>query len=211
MDRIPASEVGGVGSIPTEGTKHEANKMMQEKIKFKAHIIKDLIIVIVSVVFAVYLAKTGAVYWIIGRSQEIRIIGTFVSGMLFSYAFSVAPAGVALVQIARASSIFWTAFFGALGSVAGDMIIYRFVRDRVSEDFAYLLDLAPAHRIKAIFHKRMFRWVIPFLGALLIATPLPNEIGVTLLGLSKMKSRYFLLLSFSLNFIGILFLVWVAR
>ncbi|MFA6490878.1 MAG: hypothetical protein WCT43_03295, partial [Candidatus Magasanikbacteria bacterium] len=146
-----------------------------------------------------------------GLSDEFRIISTFLAGLFFTSVATLAPAGVALAEISKVSSIFWTAFFGALGSVLGDLIIFKFVRDRVSEDLEYLLKQLPPHRFKTILHERMFRWVLPLLGAIVIASPLPDELGITLLGMSKMKTRYFILVSFIFNFIGIYILGWVVR
>jgi hypothetical protein len=58
---------------------------------------------------------------------------------------------------------------------------------------------------------RVFRAVMPFLGALIIASPLPDELGLVFLGISKLKTRYFLPLSFVLNFFGILIIGLIAK
>jgi len=44
-------------------------------------------------------------------------------------------------------------------------------------------------------------------GALIIISPLPDELGVSLMGISKLKWYRFLLLSFTLNTLGIFFLL----
>ena len=181
------------------------------KSQYHLHLVKDFFIILASLVIAFTLAKTGVVYWLIGLSSELRVIGTFVAGIFFTSVATIAPAGVALAEIAKTSSVVWTAFFGALGSVCGDLIIFKFVKDSVSEDFEYLLKELPSHRVKAIFHQRMFRWVLPLLGAFIIASPLPDELGITLLGLSKMKTRYFILVSYIFNFIGIYILGMLVK
>jgi hypothetical protein len=175
------------------------------------HLVKDLFVIFGSIVFALILAKSGVIYWVTGLSQELRIIGTFVAGLFFTSVATLAPAGVALAEIAKTSSIFWTAFFGAIGAACGDLLIFGFVKDRVSEDLAYLLSTLPTHRYKKIFHERMFRWVLPLLGAIIIASPLPDELGITLLGLSKMKVPYFIMISFTFNFIGIFVLGMLVK
>jgi uncharacterized membrane protein YdjX (TVP38/TMEM64 family) len=45
------------------------------------------------------------------------------------------------------------------------------------------------------------------LGAIIIASPLPDEMGVGLMGISKLKTSQFILLSFVLNAIGIFIVV----
>ena len=93
----------------------------------------------------------------------------------------------------------------------GDLIIFRFVKDRVSEHLSYLIKVSKTERIVSIFKLKLFRWIIPFVGALVIASPLPDEIGVAMLGLSKMKNSYFILLSFLLNSAGILIIGLIAK
>ncbi|OGG78335.1 hypothetical protein A3A36_01445 [Candidatus Kaiserbacteria bacterium RIFCSPLOWO2_01_FULL_52_12b] len=56
----------------------------------------------------------------------------------------------------------------------------------------------------SIFRPRLFKWLIPFVGALIIASPLPDEAGLAMMGLSKMKTSVFIPISFALNFLGIL-------
>ena len=45
------------------------------------------------------------------------------------------------------------------------------------------------------------------IGAIIIASPFPDEIGVSLMGISKMKTYQFILISFLLNAIGIFLVV----
>ncbi|MCC7436766.1 hypothetical protein IT402_02755, partial [Candidatus Nomurabacteria bacterium] len=56
-----------------------------------------------------------------------------------------------------------------------------------------------------------FAWLAPVIGAIIIASPLPDEIGVGLIGISKMKNWQFLVLSFVLNSLGILLIVTLAK
>ena len=48
-------------------------------------------------------------------------------------------------------------------------------------------------------------------GGLILASPLPDELGVAVLGFSKMRLKYFALLSFVFNFLGIAVIGLVAR
>ncbi len=48
-------------------------------------------------------------------------------------------------------------------------------------------------------------------GALSLATPIPDEIGVALLGVSHFKQAYLLGICFVLNTVGILVIVFTAR
>ena len=175
------------------------------------NLVRDLVLVIFSVFIAIILAKTGALESLITSTQEMRFVGSFIAGIFFVSIFTAAPATVALGEIAQSNSVIMTAILGGLGALIGDLIIFRFVKGRVSEPFSYLTKVSKAERIVSIFKLKLFRWIIPFIGALIIASPLPDEIGVAMLGLSKMKNSYFILLSFVLNSAGILIIGLIAK
>ena len=141
----------------------------------------------------------------------MRFIGSFIAGILFVSVFTVAPATVALGEIARVNSLIITAVIGGLGALAGDLIIFRFVRGRISQDFSYLVKISKSERLVLIFKLKLFKWLIPFIGALIVASPLPDEIGLAMLGLSRMKTSVFILSSFLLNSIGILIIGLIAK
>jgi hypothetical protein len=62
-----------------------------------------------------------------------------------------------------------------------------------------------------IFSTPYFAWILPVLGAFIIASPFPDEIGIGLMGISRMKTWQFLLLAFVLNSTGIFFIVTLAN
>ncbi len=173
---------------------------------------RDLGIVVLSIVIAIILAKTEVLIGILTVAMPFEILGSFIAGVFFTSIFTVAPAAVALGQIAQHNSVWVVAFFGGLGAVVGDLIIFRFVRDRFSEHLMQVLqEKGISKRIKAVFKIKLFRWMTFLLGGLIIASPLPDELGISLLGFSKMKTSWFIPLSFMANFGGILVIGFVAK
>lgn len=172
---------------------------------------RDFGVIILSVFTAIILAKTGALESIITSTQEVRFIGSFIAGILFVSVFTVAPATVALGEIAQSNSVIAVAIVGGLGALVGDLIIFSFVRTKVSEDFSYLIKISKSEKLISVFKLKLFRWMIPFVGALIIASPLPDEIGVTMMGLSKLKTAFFIPLSFVLNSAGILIIGIIVK
>jgi hypothetical protein len=175
------------------------------------NLIKDLIIIGLSVVVAVTMLKTGALKFFLFSTKKISFLGSFIAGMFFVSIFSAAPATAVLAEIAQSNSVFWVAFFGGLGALVGDLVIFRFVKDKLAEDFYYLIKATKAERLVSVFKLKLFRWLIPFLGALVVASPLPDELGLAMMGLSKIKTSLFIPLSFLLNFLGILVIGFIAK
>ena len=172
---------------------------------------QDLGIVALSILIAVLLAQSGALERFVVRIGEFRLLGSLVAGMLFTSVFTAAPATVLLGELAQANSAWLVALTGALGAVGGDFLIFHFVRDRFSRDIFDLLRQHGYRRIGKIVRLRSSRWVLGAVGMLIIASPLPDELGVALLGLSKAKRRFFLPLSFTANFLGILLIGFAAK
>ncbi len=84
------------------------------------------------------------------------------------------------------------------------------MKDKVAEELIPIFQSIGGNHIRKLFHTPYFAWFIPIIGAVIIASPLPDEIGVSILGISKMKNWKFLLLSFFLNTVGIFIIVTVA-
>lgn len=173
---------------------------------------RDFIIVILSVFVAVFLIKTDVLTRILTSTKELEILGSFIAGMFFTSVFTTAPAIATLGEIAHANSVFLTALFGGLGAVVGDLIIFRFVRDRLSE---HLMEVVKhqgvGKRFKALLKMKYFRWFTFLVGGLIIASPFPDELAIGLLGFSRLRMKWFIPISFTFNFIGILLIGLVAK
>ena len=172
--------------------------------EIQSHLFKNILILAVSIIAAILLAKSGFFNIIIDSTEEFKILGIFIAGFFFTSALTIGPAGVALVAFSQSESIFLIALIGAAGGVLGDLIIFRFVRDQITDDFIALFQQMKIKRLAHILHLEIFRFLTPFIGALIVASPLPDEIGLAMMGISKIKTRYFIPISYFLNFAGIL-------
>ena len=173
---------------------------------------RDLLIICFSVLIAFLLIRFGVVQDLVSSVNELKIIGSFIAGFFFTSAFTIAPAAIALTEISQSTSPVTVAFWGALGSLVGDLVIYLFVRDRFSDDLIEVLHTFKNERkIRNFFKKGFFRWLSPVLGALIIASPLPDELAIALMGISKVRMSLFIPIVFVMSFFGILILGLIAR
>lgn len=171
----------------------------------------NLTFLILSLVLFYYLADTAWVKSTIGRIGDLGYIGAFITGVFFVSTFTVVPAALVLYDLAETLDPIYIALLAGAGAVLGDYIIFRFLRDRVFEELLPVLNKLGGSTIKKLFLTPYFAWLIPIAGALIIATPVPDEVGITMLGASKLKNWQFLLLSLLLNSVGILIIVLIAR
>jgi len=173
---------------------------------------QDAGIIFLSVLVAVILWQTGILLDLLNSVKQVEFVGSFIAGLFFTSIFTAAPAVVALGEISRSHSLLVTAFVGSLGSVVGDLIIFHFIKDRFAEHFKELfVERSFFKMAKRAFRFKFFHWLNVLVGCLLILSPLPDELGISLLGLSKTKTSLFVFLSLALNFLGILLIGWVAR
>jgi len=93
----------------------------------------DISIIIVSIIIGIILAKTDILINILTSTKELEILGSFLAGLFFTSVFTTVPAIATLAEIAQVTPLLWVATFGALGAVIGDLIIFQFVKDRLSE------------------------------------------------------------------------------
>lgn len=171
---------------------------------------EDAVSVVVSIALAWFLISSGMIAQLLSTSGTGQVTQSFVAGMFFTSAFTIAPASVFLIQLTHDMSIYLIALFGGLGAMCGDLIMFLFIRDRLADDIRGVFRGKSAGRFLNSFHTGFWKWLGPVLGGLIIASPLPDEIGLSLLGLSKIRLRVLLPISFVMNFIGILALAGIA-
>lgn len=170
---------------------------------------RDLVIVAVALAAALYLAHSGHITDALSHFGEQVALGSFLTGIFFTSVFTLGPASVILAELAEMGSPLTVAFFGGLGAMFGDAILFLFVRDIFADD---LREFLARHRFKlfTLPHLGFMRWLYPAMGALIIASPLPDELGLALLGLTKTKLAVLLPIAFVMNFLGILLVAEIA-
>ena len=174
----------------------------------KPHFGRDILIIAASISFAVFLAQHDIIPMLMAKVGYLPI-EAFVAGFFFTSLLTITPAGVAFADIMTTSPLVQTAAWGAAGAVVGDLILFLFVRDAVSNDIAQLFRGSWMKKAKAIFKTPLLSWAVPVMGALVIASPLPDEVGLAMLGLSKTDLRFLIPISYAMNFLGI-FLIGLA-
>lgn len=179
--------------------------------KRKRRLEQDGVIILFSIALSFFLLKDGIIESFLGSFQGFQVLAIFIAGMFFTSVFTTAPAIAVLSVLAQNNNIFLVALLGGLGAMIGDYLIFRFVKDRISEDFKYVFGFSKKKRIPHIFRTKLFHWFAPFFGALIIASPFPDELGIAILGLSHTSNRFFLVISYTFNTLGILVIGILAK
>lgn len=135
--------------------------------------------------------------------------GAFIAGILFVCSFTIAIGAVALVELAKVLNPVALALVAGAGAVIGNVLIFRFIKDDIMDEVTPLFKKFGGNHLKVLLHSKYFRWSLPVIGAMIIVSPLPDEVGVSLMDIAGMSTLRFVLLSFMLNSLGI-FLIAVT-
>ena len=185
-------------------------KVPRSQSRARLHLLKDLFFILTGAVIAIALAKSGWLDVILAFLGSVPV-ASFIAGIFFTSAFTIAPSSVALSHLIESSSLLTVALWGALGALCGDLILFFFIRDRFAEDLQHSLKPSLLKHIMSSFHLGFMKWLAPILGAFIIASPLPDELGLTLMGLSRVRLAVLIPVSFIMNALGIYALVWFAH
>ncbi|MBS3107633.1 hypothetical protein J4468_01840 [Candidatus Woesearchaeota archaeon] len=138
--------------------------------------------------------------------------GLFLLGIFFTYGFTAAPATAILLIISGQYNLLLAGFISGFGALVGDLIIFKFIRFSFSDEIERLSKEKAIYRIDKKIPHLLKRYLIPVLAGFIIASPLPDEIGVSLFAIShSISTRLFVLLSFTLNTAGILVVLLIGR
>jgi len=184
---------------------------MIKKIDYSRNLRRDLFLLGLSVVFTFFLVRFGVIDLILSASQGVLIVTSFVAGFFWTSIFTISPASIAIAHLSHYIDPITLATWGAVGSMIGDLIIFSFIKDVFADDVRGVIKHSRFKRILSKTHFTFLRWFGPLIGALVIISPLPDEIGLSLMGISKMKTRYLIPLAFVLNFAGIYLIAIVSK
>ncbi len=171
----------------------------------------DAWLVVLGLVVAVLFAKTDVVSYLATFTADFALLSSFIVGLFFTSVLTTAPAIVAIAEYSQFVSPLMLALVGAAGAVCGDLLIFRFVRSPLAH---YIVRLASHGTLRAIgrtLSRGPLWWVVPALGALVIASPLPDELGLIMMGLSGIRIPQFILLSYVMNVAGIFLIATAAQ
>ncbi len=171
----------------------------------------NTILLIAGLVLLWLVSGTPIAHAVVRTFADWGYLGAFLTGLFFASTFTVAAAIVVLFALASILPPVPLALVAGFGAMLGDYIIFTFVRDHLVREWIPVYCRVAGTPLGRVFSSPFFAWFAPVLGAFIIATPLPDEVGVSLLGIAGMRSWKMLGITFVLNAVGILAIVTIAH
>lgn len=174
-----------------------------------------LILLLVSIFAAYVLFRAHMFLQIAAMLNSHGYIAIFIAGFLFSYGFTAPLAVGFFVSLAPQVNIFLAAALAGTGSLISDLLIFRFVRTSFQDEFDKLKLTSTFQRIRDLFDshfsERIKKYALWAIAGFLIASPLPDEFGVSLIsGFTTIDKKVFSIISYLLNTSGILVILALA-
>ena len=172
---------------------------------------KNLTLLFFSIILAVFLSRLESFHALLLNLGSFGYLELYCRHIVCT-TFTVATGAVILLVLAEKLSPLEIGIIAGFGAVLGDFTIFKFVKDGLVNEVREVYEkIDHGNHLLKLLHTKYFSWMFPIFGAIVIASPLPDEIGVSLLGIGKMKSYQFLILSFILNAVGIFLVVSASK
>ncbi len=168
---------------------------------------KGLTLIALSILLTIILSKYNFLNQILFNVRHVPFLGSFLAGILY-VSTSTAILGILIIlDLSKTLSPIQIAVIAGIGATFADFVLFRFLKDDVLSELTPIYNKLGGKHLTELMHHKYLRWSLPIVGAIIIASPLPDEIGISLMGLTKIKSYQFVVLSLILNIIGVFLLV----
>lgn len=173
---------------------------------------RNTILLAVAMVLLIIFADHAIVRGIVSGISGLRFVGIILAGMFYVSTFTIVPATLLLSEMSKIYGFWETVLLATVGAIIGDYLIFRFIKDTVAGEVGSILkSLGKERHLVNLFKSPLFAWMLPVLGAVIIASPLPDEFGLSVWGISQMNSRKFIFIVAILDLIGMLLLVSLLK
>lgn len=144
---------------------------------------------------------------------SLGFVGIFLTGMFYSYSFTGIPATAVLLVLAKQGdyNLILIAFVAGVGAVLADLLIFKFIRHSFEDELELFSKEKIIIYISGKAHPILKKYFMLVTGFLIIASPLPDEIGVFLVAeFTEISTKLFSLIAFILDTCGILFILIIG-
>ena len=158
------------------------------------------------ILLAFFLSRNPIFNALLLRMGSFGYQGAFIAGLFFVSTLTIATAVLMLIALSHALPPVTLSIFAACGATLGNYLIFLVIKKHIIHPLRLLRKRSRGEK----HHRQLNHFghlLLPFLGALIIASPLPDELGILLLSIYKMKTYQFVFISFLLKMTGIYLLV----
>ena len=162
---------------------------------------KHTTIALIAIALFVYFFDSAIMASIFSYLVSLDYIGGLLAGVMCASFFTVAPAIVLIIDLAARVDPLILALVIGFGNAIGDLIILLIFEEHVFDELKPALKRFKSLQRYLRARKRRSPAAL-LIGILFIVTPLPDEVGVGALGLSRFPQFIVFIICWGLNIIG---------
>lgn len=173
-----------------------------------------LLLLTATIILSYYLFSLPQVKDFVLNLDQFNYLSDFIAGIFFSFGFTT-PLSIGYFVTTYSESIFLTSIIAGIGSMIGDMVIFKTIKISFMDEFKELERKKAIKKIEKIVennkHVLIRHYLLYIFAGLILATPLPDELGVSMLaGLTTIKPKIFAVISFLLHTIGFYAIIYLT-
>lgn len=170
-----------------------------------------LALLVISIIFSYYFFSKPEISGYINYLGGLSYLGVFIAGVLLSFGFT-APLALGFFIVLNPQNLWLSVILGSLGSTLADLIIFKTIKFSFMDEFNELQKTAAIKRINKLVRSNknilIKHYLLYIFAGIIIATPLPDEIGVSMIaGLTTIKSWKLASISFILHALFLLMIL----
>ena len=180
---------------------------MRGKIKYP-----KLSLFIISVVL-VYFFFSGLAYKPLHDALVFMgYFGTFLAGLLYPYALTTAAGTGILLILAKEQNLLLAGVIAGIGALISDIIIFLFVKHGFGDEVQRLSKEPAVQTVNRLIPNSVRAYLIAIFACILIAAPLPTEIGIMLMtSIKNISVKKFVIITYILHGSAIFIILLLGR
>ena len=175
-----------------------------------------LLLLLATCLLAFFLVESGLLDWMHGITGTLGYISVFLAGVGYSFTLTTAFSIGAFVELSHQVHPLLGGLIAGTGALLGDLLIFTFIRFSIHEEIQDLMQVVSTSVRQLMHQPTWFERIKPALlwivAGLIIGSPLPDELGIALLGhAGRIHPRLFVLLCFTFNTLSATAILATAR
>ncbi len=173
---------------------------------------RKLLLFIISVIVVYFLFSDVFYEPLHGALAFLGYFGTLLAGLLYPYSFTTAAGTAILLIIAKEQNLLLAGILAAVGALISDLIIFFFVKYGFSDEVKRLSKEGFVQRLCTLIPNSIRTYLLAAFASILIAAPLPTEIGILLMtSIRKLSTKKFVIIVYVLHVCAIFVILLLGK
>lgn len=171
---------------------------------------KHTTLLVASLAIFILLLDTAIMTSFLGVIEGLGTLGMFLAGVLYVSVFTAAASVVIIYEMAQTFNPWLVIVVASFGSVLGDLLIMLTFENKFAGELTKILQKMKFDKVLGVLKRPRLRPLFLMMGLAIVGSPIPDEVGITLMDLTHYSRFKILTMAFFANMFGIAAIVGVG-